>query len=275
MDHYSILGVPKTATPEEIKQAYKKKVKEHHPDRGGDEEHFKRINEAYEILSNSDKRTVYDNPNPGFNFTSQDFGQGFNPFANSPFGDVFGQQFGFNRTPRNRDITLAASLDLADVITGKSLIMQYTLNSSKLETVTVDVPAGAKHGDTIRYQGLGDDGHGRYPRGDLLVKIKVNKKKDWERDGNNLITRRTINVFDLMLGCAILVITLDGKTVNLKIPKGTRSGQIFSINGYGVPDLNTKQRGNLYVEIQAEIPKLDDEAILKEIETLRNKLYTK
>lgn len=275
MDHYSILGVPRTATPEEIKQAYKKKVKEHHPDRGGDEELFKRINEAYEILSNSDKRSAYDNPNPGFSFNSQDFGQGFNPFGNNPFSDVFNQQFGFNRTPRNRDITLAANLDLADVITGKSLIMQYKLNSSRLETVTVDVPPGAKHGDTIRYQGLGDDGNGRHPRGDLLVRIKVNKKKDWERDGNNLITRKTINVFDLMLGCAILIVTLDDKKVNLKIPKGTRPGQIFSINGYGVPDLNTRQRGNLYVEIQAEIPKLEDEAVLKEIETIRNKLYTR
>lgn len=271
MDYYSILGVPRTATPEEIKKAYRQKAKQYHPDRpDGNAEKFKQVNEAYEILSNSDKRSAYDTPNPGFSFNSQDFGRGFNPF-----GDVFGQQFGFNRTPRNRDITLAANLDLADVITGKSLIMQYKLNSGRLETVTVDVPPGAKHGDTIRYQGLGDDGNGRYPRGDLLVRIKVAKKKDWERDGNNLITRKVINVFDLMLGCAILIATLDGKTVSLKIPKGTKPGQIFSINGYGVPDLNTRQRGNLYVEIQAEIPKLDDENILKELEAVRNKIYTR
>lgn len=275
MNYYELLGVSKTATPEEIKQAYKKKVKENHPDRGGDEEAFKKITEAYEILSNSDKRSAYDNPNPGFSFNSRDFSQGFNPFGNNPFGDIFNQQFGTPRTPRNRDITLAASIDLADCITGKSFIMQYKLNGGRLETVTVDIPPGAKHGDTIRYQGLGDDGHTGYPRGDLLVRIKINKNKHWARDGNNLITRKSINVFDLMLGCAIIVLTLDNKKVQLKIPKGTRSGQIFSITGYGVPDINTGQRGNLYVEIEAEIPKIDDDAIIKQIENVRNKLYTR
>lgn len=262
MDYYTVLGVPRTATPEEIKQAYKKKVKESHPDRGGDEEAFKKITQAYEILSNSDKRSAYDSPNPGFSFNNQ----GFNPFS-----DVFG----FNRTPRNKDVTLAASIDLADTITGKSFIMQYKLNGGRLETVTVDIPPGAKHGDTIRYQGLGDDGNTRYPRGDLLVRIKVSKNKNWDRDGNNLITKKTINVFDLMLGCAILVVTLDNKHVQLKVPKGTRPGQIFSINGYGVPDINTRQRGNLYVEIDVEIPKVEDESVLKAIEDLKNKIYTK
>lgn len=269
MDYYQILGVPRTATPEEIKQAYRQKAKQYHPDRpDGNAEQFKRVNEAYEILSNSDKRSAYDTPNPGFSFNSQDFGHGHNPFDG-----MFNQQFGFNRTPRNRDITLAANLDLSDVITGKSLIMQYKLTSSRLETVTVDVPPGAKHGDTIRYQGLGDDGHPRHHRGDLLVRIKISKKKDWERDGNNLITRKNVNVFDLMLGCAILITTLDEKKVQLNIPKSTRPGQIFSINGYGIPDLNTRQRGHLYVTIEAEIPNTDDADILKDIEAIKNKLY--
>ncbi len=271
MDYYNILGVPRTATPEEIKQAYKKNARQWHPDRPtGDADKFRQISEAYEILSNSDKRSAYDNPNPGFSFNSQDFSQGFNPFDH-----IFSQPFGNNRTPRNKDITLAASIDLADTVTGKSFIMQYKLNSGRLETVTVDIPPGAKHGDTINYQGLGDDGHPRYPRGNLLVRIKVSKSKNWDRDGNNLITKKTVNVFDLMLGCAILVVTLDNKQVQLKIPKGTRPGQIFSINGYGVPDINTRQRGNLYVEIDVEIPKVEDESVLKDIEDLKNKLYKK
>ena len=274
MDYYTLLGVPRTATPEEIKKAYRQRVKQHHPDKGGDAEKFKRINEAYEVLSNSDKRSAYDNPHePGFSFRSNDFRQ-HNPFAGSPFEHMFNQNFS-QRTPRNKDIVLAANISLAEAITGKTIIMQYQLNSGRLETVTAEIPAGARAGDTIRFQELGDDGNPRFPRGDLHVKIKISKTKNWERDGNNLITRKSINVFDLMLGCAIILKTLDNKTVQLKIPKGTRHGQIFSVSGYGIPDLNTKQRGNLYVEIVADIPSIENAALIEEIEKIKNKVYTK
>jgi len=92
MDYYSILGVKRNASPEEIKKAYKKKVMQHHPDRGGDSDQFRKVSEAYEILSNSDKRSAYDNPNPHFNFKSDHFSNGHNPFD-----DIFAR-----RTPRNR-----------------------------------------------------------------------------------------------------------------------------------------------------------------------------
>ena len=274
MDYYSILGVPRSAAPEEIKKAYRKLAMKHHPDRGGDAAKLQQVNEAYEILSNSDKRSAYDNPQPGFSFNSQDFAQGHNPFAGSPFENVFNQNFG-SRTPRNRDVTLAAGINLKEVITGKSLIMQYKLNSGKLETVTVDIPPGAKHGDTIRFQGLGDDGHPRYPRGDLNVRIKVSKVKNWDRDHNNLLTKKHVNIFDLMIGCAIILKTLDEKKVQLKIPKGTKPGQIFSIGGYGIPDINTGIRGDLYVSIEADIPLIEDEDILKDIESIKDKLHIK
>jgi curved DNA-binding protein len=274
MDYYSILGVPRTASPEEIKKAYKKQAMKHHPDRGGDSNTFQKVQEAYEVLSNSDKRSAYDNPQPGFSFNSRDFANGHNPFAGSPFEGMFNQNFR-QRTPRNKDIRLAAAIDLKDVLLGKHLIMQYKLNSGKLETVTVDIPPGAKHGDTIRFQGLGDDGHPRYPRGDLDVRIKVSKKKDWERDGNNLITKKIINVFDLLTGCAIIVTTLDEKKVQLKIPKGTKSGQIFSIGGYGVPDINTGKRGNLYVSIEADMPIIEDPKVLEDLKRIKQKVNGK
>lgn len=271
MDYYTILGVPRTATPEEIKKAYKRKSMQHHPDRGGSQDEFVKVQQAYEVLSNSDKRSAYDNPNPGFSFNSQDF-RGQNPFAGSPFEHMFGQGFQQSRTPRNRDITLAANISLKEVITGKNLIMQYRLNSGKLETATVDIPPGAKSGDTIRFQGLGDDGNPRFPRGDLHVRLKVSKQKNWERDNNNLITKKSVNIFDLMLGCAIIVQTLDNKQVKITIPKGTKPGQIFSVSGYGVPDLNTGRRGNLYVNIEANIPVIEDQDILNSILELKNKI---
>jgi len=272
MDYYSILGINKNASPQEVKKAYKKACMKHHPDRGGSEEHFKKINEAYNVLSNSDKRNAYDNPQPNFNFNSSHFAHGHNPFGQGhPFEDMFRT----SQTPRNRDITLAAGITLKDVLTGKSLIMQYRLHSGRTETVTVDIPKGAKHGDTIRYEGLGDDGNPRFPRGNLNVRIKVTSVKGWERDGDNLITKKSVNVFDLLLGCAIIVQTLDNKKVQIKIPKGTKPGQIFSINGYGAPNVNTGKSGNLYVSIETEIPNITDQSLLKEIESVRNKIYTK
>ena len=272
MDYYSILGVNRNASPQDIKKAYKKQAMKHHPDRGGDSTKFQKVQEAYEILSNSDKRDAYDHPHHANPFGQQ---QGHNPFAGSPFEHVFGQGFQQRQTPRNRDVKLAAALDLKDVLLGKSLIMQYKLNSGKLETVTVEVPPGAKHGDTIRYQGLGDDGHPRYPRGDLNVQIKVSKKKNWDRDHNNLITKKHVNVFDLLTGCAIIVTTLDDKKVQLTIPKGTRSGQIFSIGGYGVPDINTGKRGNLYVSIEAEMPVINDATVIEQLENIKQQISRK
>ena len=113
-----------------------------------------------------------------------------------------------------------------------------------METVTVDVPAGAKHGDTIQYEGLGDNGHPRYPRGNLHVKIRVIKNRSWQRDQDNLFTKKPINVFDLLLGCVIIITTLDNKKLELKIPQGTKPGAKFSIPGYGLPNMQTRQRGN-------------------------------
>ena len=258
MDYYSILGIPRTASDKDIRKAYKKQSMQHHPDRGGDEEKFKQVNEAYSTLKDPQKRAEYDNPRQQFNFNSHDFN------GRHPFDDLFGN-FNQHRTPRNRDIRLVAAIDLKDVVLGKHLILQYKLNSGKMEVVQVDIPAGAKHGDTIKFHGLGDDGHPRYPRGDLDVKIKVSKIKDWDRDGNNLITKKSVNVFDLLLGCAIIVKTLDSKSVQLKIPKGTKSGQIFSIGGYGIPDLNTGKRGNLFVSIESEMPIIEDQQIIDQL----------
>ena len=274
MDYYSILGVPKTASDKDIRKAYKKKSMQHHPDRGGDEEQFKQINEAYQTLNDPHKKAMYDHSQTagqgGFHFNSGHFRNG-NPFDDMHVGDMFG----FGRTPRNKDIVIAADIDLKDVITGKSVIIQYRLQDGQLQTVTVEIPPGAKHGDTVRYEGLGDTGHPRYPRGNLHVRIRVNKPKNWDRDGNNLITKKIINVFDLMTGCAIIVSTLDNKQVQLKIPPGTKLGQVFSISGYGVPDLNTRQRGNLYVSIEADMPVINDKDTIEEIEKIKKKVNRK
>ena len=275
MDYYTILGVPRTATADEIKKAYRKKAMANHPDRGGNAETFKQINEAYDTLKDPAKKSQYDNPHdPGFSFRSQHFDQG-NPFAGTPFENMFRQQGHPSQTPRNRDIILEARLDLKDVVIGKVLVMQYKLQTGEIETVTVEIPPGAKNGDTINYQGLGDKGHPRLPRGDLQVRIRVKNNKTWIREENNLIIKKSVNVFDLILGCVIIIKTIDDKSIKLNIPRGTKPGAMFSINGYGIPDLHTRQRGNVYVKIEAEIPSINNDDIIKEIQSIRDKLYTK
>jgi len=267
MDYYSILGVPRTATPEEIKKAFKKKAMQHHPDRGGDIEQFKMVQQAYEVLSNSDKRSAYDNPQPQWNnFNTPPFGD-----MNDIFGNIFGSGFAQQRQQRgNRDITIGARISLLDVMQGKSLIATYRLNSGREESVHIDIPPGANNGDTINYQGLGDDSDRRFPRGNLYVKIQVEKDPHWIRDGLDLITKRTINVFDLLLGTNITIRTLDNKELNVKIPKGTNPGANFSIRGYGIPHIKTGKKGNVYIHIDTFVPNINNQDYIDKIQEIKN-----
>src|SRR6056300_500072 len=200
MDLYTVLGIPRTASPDEIKKAYKKQAMRHHPDRGGNPDEFRKVTEAYDVLSNSDKKAAYDNPQPGFSFRSQDFAQG-NPFEGTPFESIFRQR----QTPRNRDVQMPVNVTLRDIVTGNRVAINYQLSTGRIETVTIDIPPGAKHGDQIRYEGLGDEGNKNYPRGNLIVQIRVRKHRDWARDGDNLTTKKSVNLFDFLTGGVIIV----------------------------------------------------------------------
>ena len=149
MDYYSTLGVSKNASDKELKQAYKKASMQHHPDRGGDENKFKEINEAYSTLKDPQKRQQYDNPQPQFN--SQNMG------GMGGFEDLFAQ-FGFRQQQqqRNPDITIVADITLEECISGKQLLATYRLRNGKEETVDITIPPGANDGNMVRYQGLGE-----------------------------------------------------------------------------------------------------------------------
>jgi len=273
MDYYSILGVARNASPDDIKRAYRKQAMANHPDRtGGDDAKFKDIQEAYSVLSDTSKRDTYDHPQHANPFGNQQ--QGRNPFEGSPFANMFGQGFGQQQrqTPRNRDITVQADIGLVDVLNGKNLIIQYRLSSGHVETVNVDVPVGAKHGDTIQYGGLGDNGHPGIQRGNLLVQVRVKKSKHWGREDDNLIVRKVINVFDLLTGCVIIITTIDNKQLELKIPQGTKPGTKFNIPGYGLPNMQSVKRGNMYVAIDVEMPTITDEDMLEKIHQLKNEI---
>lgn len=272
MNYYSILGVSKTASPEEIKKAYKKLAMQHHPDRGGDSKKFQDINEAYDTLKNPEKRKEYDNPQP--QFRSQNFSQA--NWQDQAFNDLFGSMF--HRTQRsgqapkmkNPDITVGLEVNIEDVILGNHYVINYQMSNGKLETVTVDIPVGVRDGIKIRFKGLGDIANPRIPRGDLYVKIRIKQSNKWQIDNSNLLTHQKVNVFDLILGTEIIIETPENKKVKIKIPAGTQSGSTFSITGYGVPDMNTKRRGNLYVKVESLIPKIEEPDLLEKIKELKN-----
>lgn len=269
MDYYSVLGVSKNASPEDIKKAYRKLAMENHPDRtGGDDRKFKQINEAYDTLKDPNKKAAYDNPQPRFDSMHMSGGG---------FEDIFSQMFhqGMRRHPprqKNKDIRLSYTLDFKDIFTGRGISVQYKLPSGKLEFLDVRIPAGVKHGDVVNFAGYGDDTIKHLPRGNLTLQIKVRNIKNWTRDGDNIYTTFPIHVLDLILGTEIELHIPNGKNMKLTVPPGTKPETTFSMNGFGVPNVNNNRPGNVYVKVKGVVPKIDDKNILDKIRTLRNEI---
>jgi DnaJ-class molecular chaperone len=268
MNYYDILGVDRSADQEQIKRAYKTLVKQHHPDQGGDAEHFKQINEAYETLKDPDRKQQYDNPQTQFGFDSTSF-------SGHPFEDIFANLFRQQRRQlKNKDIRIQVNVDLVDCLTGKSLIVSYRLGNGEQADVTIEIPKGISTGDSIRYQGLGDNTVKELPRGDLHTVVNVQPSRDFVRNYNDLTTVKSVNVLDLLTGCAIIVNTLEGKQMSLNIPQGTNPETTFSMKGYGIPDINTGIRGNLYVKIKAFVPKIENNTTILEISKIKKQIET-
>ncbi len=272
MNYYNVLGINKTASQDEIKRAFKKAAMKHHPDRGGNEETFKHVTEAYEILGNAEKRQEYDNPQPknDFHFNSQ-----HNPFGRHPFGDIFNQMYQQRRQPQNRDIRINLVVEFEDAFYGKIVTASYQMANGKTEFINVQVPVGANDGDTVRYKGLGDNTDPRVGRGDLYVKIRVRLPAGWQRQGNDLVTKKFVNVFDIMLGCVILIETPDKKSLNLNIPKGTKSGTTLAMRGYGMSDVRTGRKGSILVQIEAQIPRINDPDVIAKTLELKHLIEDK
>jgi len=273
MDYYSILGVPKNASQDDIRKAYKKQSMKHHPDRGGDEAQFKKVNEAYQILGDAQKRAEYDNPQPKYNFNSNDFsGFGRNPFDNlNPFYSDFFRDPPQRKRVKNRDIQLSYVLDLKDCFQGKVVTLKYSTPSGKVEVLDVSIPPGIKNNDLVRIQGYGDDSMPNIPRGDLLLRIKLRGLKNWDVDNLDLITTRSVSILDLILGTELVIDTPEGKSISLKIPKGSQPGTTFSITGHGLLS-RTGNRGKIFVKVLGRTPKITDEEILNKIKDIKDSL---
>ena len=265
-DYYEILGVDRSATGPELKKAFKRLAIKYHPDKNPGnkeaEDKFKEAAEAYEVLSDQQKRTAYDQF--GHQGVNSNFGhQGFqdvnindifnNIFGDEIFGDIFGDIFGAGgrrRPPRVRNIQMSLELSLEEAVFGKDVEIRLPNSSKK---VSVNIPAGVDTGNKIRLSGEGEPSQYGGEHGDLFIVINVVKHDFFEREGNHLYLEAPIRIDQAILGDEIEIPTLT-KKVLLKIPPETQTGKIFKLKDLGAGSLRGKVSGDLYVRVVVETP---------------------
>ena len=282
-DYYKILGVNKTASETEIKKAYRKLAMKYHPDHTkGDksaEETFKKISEAYAVLSDKEKRQQYDTfGSAGFQqrysqediFKGSDFesilselfggsgrfggggrGMRFSFDGSGPFG---GYQRKQQAQPKGSDLEYELPLTLEDVAAGTQKIVSFQ-HKGRSEKITVKIPKGMISGKKLRIAGKGEPSPYGGPAGDLYIKSKVIDHPVYDVQAQDLYINRDIKLSEAILGTNISVPTLSGKELKLKIPAGTKHKTKMRLSGHGLPHMHGKGQGDLYVNIQINMPK--------------------
>jgi len=283
-DYYKILGVPRTASQEEIQRAYRKLARKFHPDinKAPDaEEQFKRINEAYEVLGDAEKRKKYDqigtswrqgqefrspfgDESGRFTFTTDD-PQEFSDFFQSLFGGGwergFADQFaGGVRRRRGRDREATLEVSLRDAYQGTRKTVELELMEPgpdgrpvrTRKTYDVAIPPGVTNDSLIRLAGQGGAGSGGGEPGDLYLKVRILPDRRFSLNDHDLSTTVDITPWEAALGAKVQVPTVDG-AVTMKIPAGTQSGQTFRLRGKGMPR-GKGVHGDLFVTARIVVP---------------------
>ena len=262
MTYYETLGVPETATADEIKRAYRKLASQHHPDKGGDTKKFQEIQTAYDTLGDDGKRRQYDMQQNGvggqqFHFhtggmNNPDISEIFRSFG---FGGA--NPFEFHQRPqqrRNKDLRIEIPVPLVTTLEEQTKTVQVKTTNGENTTVEVKIPRGITNGTSIRYSGLGDNLFNTIPRGDLYVQINVHNADNFVVNGVDLYTTISVNCLLATVGGTVTVDSLDGKTFELTLPAGTQPGMKFRLAGQGLYVLNSTHRGDLYVELALTVP---------------------
>jgi curved DNA-binding protein len=286
-DYYKLLGVSRDASEDQLKKAYRKLAMKYHPDKAKDdkkaEEKFKEISEAYAVLSDKEKRKEYDTYGTagfrqryaqedifrGFDFSDifRDLGLGgeifgrrgggyrFSTGSGSPFGGRAARQ----QPVKGQDLVYELPLTLEDVARGATKIVDFQ-HQGRSEKLTVKIPQGMITGKKIRLSGKGEPSPFGGPPGDLYVQSRVLEDPRYTLDGYDLHLDWEIKLTETLLGTSISVPTLESKELSLKIPPGTRHKTRMRLAGYGVPHMQGKGKGDLYVRILVRMPgQLTDE----------------
>ena len=267
-DYYAVLGVPETASEQEITRAYRRLARELHPDVNPDkpeaEERFKDVSAAYDVVGDPAKRKEYDEVRRlaragvgsdggpgagGFRIYMDDFADlGDLGDLGGLFGDLFGGS-GRPRSRRGRDLEAETELGFEEAVRGTTATLR--LGGESPRQATVRVPAGIEDGQLIRVPGHGAPGRDGGPPGDLYVTARVAKHPLFGRRGNDLTLTVPITFAEAALGASIAVPTLD-RPVTVRIPAGTRSGRTFRVKGHGVPHAGGV--GDLLVTVEVAVP---------------------
>lgn len=296
-DYYKVLGVAKNASVDDIKKAFRKLARKYHPDvNPGDkrsEEKFKEINEAYEVLSDAEKRRKYDTLGPNwqdqFGFSSaagrrsSNFrGSPLNYDSSSGFSDFFEALFGRPTTATRRtgeDIEQRVEVTLQEayagglrtfniqsteacpicrgtrVVAGKSCVNCGGLGMiAHSKRIQVKIPAGVDNGSKIRVAGEGQPGSGGGPRGDLYLVISVKPDQLYERKGDDLYVDIDVDLIAAILGGEVPVPTPDGRKLVLTVPPETQNGRLFRLVNKGMPRLRSEGNGNLFARVKVVLP---------------------
>jgi DnaJ-class molecular chaperone len=286
-DYYAVLGVKKQATEKEIRQAFRRLARQYHPDVNPNnkeaEEHFKEINEAYEVLSDPEKRRQYDEMGADRERYEQyqragpqaQGGRGFRTqrmrtedlddlFGNeSPYSDFFEQLFGRGgqargggppRPQRGPDLEAEVEVTLAEAAHGTTRVLRVAGEDGRSRQLEVRIPLGVRSGTRVRVAGQGESGRAGGPRGDVYLVVQVLPHPLFEREGDDLHLRTPVALTTMLLGGEAAIPTLDGQ-VMLKIPSGTADGKTFRLRGKGMPRQGrSDQHGDLLVEVHAALP---------------------
>lgn len=268
-DYYNILGIQKNASNEEIKKAYKKLAIKYHPDKNKGnkiaEEKFKEINEAYEILSSSDKKRNYDAlGSTNFNSNNDHFEREFNSsrFSNFEDLDFFSKIFsGSSRKTTDKEITVNISLYDA-YMGGKKILL---INNKKTEII---IPKGTLETTKIKINNKGPINPISGIKGSLMVKFTISSYKKFKLNGKTLETTIEVYPWEIALGCEKLFETIEGKKIKLKIPSDAKNGEILNLKGLGMPIIGSSLKRDLKVTLIVKIPKI----INNEVKTIYERL---
>lgn len=264
-DFYETLGVPRTASSEEIKRAYRKMASQHHPDRGGDTQKFQKIQAAYDVLGDDQKRAQYDQPQPQFHgFPGGGGGFHFNMNVNDIFSSMFGQGFPPGFGPRQQHfVRMSLWIQLADVAQGgKRPISVATPQGTN--TVEIEIPVGVADGESVQYQGIAPGGN------DLVIQFRIHPDPHWERQDLHLITEKAVNIWDLILGADIVVKNILGNDVTVKVPPRTQPRSVLRLRGQGLKN-RQGQTGDILLRVNAGVPEHIAPELIDAIKNYRNK----